>query len=370
MGNIIHFRKCWPGGKHLQFRINLQRICIDYFAVQSFCQFNGISALAAGRRACNTVNNFHEKLLAMPYQNSHTEGKKSLTFVLKQKDEENFKLLASFCVETPDVHMESVNILSTDKAVEIIITDAPDNLRSRIARALIGKKLAADFCLQPTENRKKKLLICDMDSTLIGQECIDELADFAGVKDHVSAITERAMRGELDFEEALIERVRLLKGLPVQALSDCYNARITLNSGAKTLAATMKANGAKTVIVSGGFTYFTERIAKTASFDVHQANTLHDDGKNLLGTVGMPILGRDAKKQALEKHSRSCGGPTSALAIGDGANDLAMITASGLGIAYRAKPLIADAAHCSVNHTDLTTALYFQGYKESEFTGP
>jgi len=303
----------------------------------------------------------------MPDPNSHTEAKKSLTFVLKQKDEDDFRLLASFCVETPDVHMESVNVLSEDKAVDILITDAPDNLRGRITKALIGKKLEADFCLQPAENRKKNLLICDMDSTLIGQECIDELADFAGVKDHVSAITERAMHGELDFEEALIERVGLLKGLPLQALSNCYNRRITLNDGAKTLAATMKANGAKTVIVSGGFNYFTGQIAKAAGFDVHQANTLHDDDKVLLGTVGMPILGRDAKKQALEEHSAPLGGPSCALAIGDGANDLAMITASGLGIAYRAKPIVADAAHCAINHTDLTTALYFQGYKESEF---
>jgi len=303
--------------------------------------------------------------------NSHTQGKKSLTFVLKQRDAENFRLLASFCVETPDVHIETVNILSADKAVDVIITDAPDNLRGRIAKALIGKNLSADFCLQPTTNRKKKLLICDMDSTLIGQECIDELADFAGVKDRVSKITERAMRGELDFEAALIERVGLLKGLPVQTLSDCFNERITLNPGARTLAETMKSNDAKTVIVSGGFTYFTGRIAKAAGFDIHQANILHETqhagDKILLGTVGMPILGRDAKKQALEEHSKSTGGSSSALAIGDGANDLAMITASGLGIAYRAKPIVADAAHCSINHTDLTTALYFQGYKEEEF---
>jgi len=303
----------------------------------------------------------------MPDPNSHTEATKSLTFVLRKKDAENFRLLASFCVETPDVHMKSVNVLSEDKAVDIIITDAPDNLRGRITKALVGKKLEADFCLQPAQGRKKKLLICDMDSTLIGQECIDELADFAGVKDRVSAITERAMRGELDFEEALIERVGLLDGLPLKALSDCYHERIKLNKGAKTLAATMKGNGAKTVIVSGGFTYFTGRIAKEAGFDTHQANTLHDDGKALLGTVGMPILGRDAKKQALEEHSKSVGGPSTALAIGDGANDLAMITAAGLGIAYRAKPIVADAAHCAINHTDLTTALYFQGYSDDEF---
>ncbi len=298
----------------------------------------------------------------MPDPNSY-----SLTFVLKQKNMADFKQLASFCVETPDVHIQNVNVLSEDKAVDVIISDAPDNLRGRIAKALTGKKLEADFCLQPADNRKKKLLICDMDSTLIGQECIDELADFAGVKDQVSEITERAMRGDLNFESALIERVGLLKGLPLQALSDCYSSNITLNAGAKTLAATMKSHGAKTVIVSGGFTFFTGRIAEAAGFDVHQANILHDDGKALLGTVGLPILGRDAKKQALEAHSKSLGGPKAALAIGDGANDLAMIAASGLGIAYRAKPIVADAAHCAINHTDLTTALYFQGYRESDF---
>ncbi len=303
----------------------------------------------------------------MPKPNSHTEDKKSLTFVLNQKNENSFRLLASFCVETPDINVENVNILSKDKAVDVIITNAPKNLRTRIDKAFKGKKLKADFCLQPIENRKKALLICDMDSTLIGQECIDELADFAGVKDRVSVITERAMRGELDFEKALIGRVKLLKGLSLKALNDCYNERINLNVGAKTLAASMKASGAKTVIVSGGFTYFTDRIAKAVGFDVHQANTLHDDGKTLLGTVGMPILGRDAKKKALEQHSMSLGGPSHALAIGDGANDLSMITSSGLGIAYKAKPIVADAAHCAINHTDLTTALYFQGYSEEEF---
>lgn len=303
----------------------------------------------------------------MTDKKSHKEGKKTLTFVLKKANVENFRLLASFCVETPDVHIDHVHVLSPDKAVDITLKDAPDNLRGRIGKALIGTKLEADFCLQFANDRKKKLLICDMDSTLIGQECIDELADYAGVKDQVSEITERAMRGEIDFEAALIERVGLLKGLPTQDLNDCYNERITLNAGAKTLAATMKANGAKTVIVSGGFTYFTKRIAKAAGFDAHQANSLYEYGETLLGTVRMPILGREAKKQALEDHSKPFGGPMAALSIGDGANDLAMITASGLGIAYRAKPIVADAAHCAINHTDLTTALYFQGYMESEF---
>ena len=249
-----------------------------------------------------------------------------LTFVLQRKNAEDFKTLAKFCTQTPDVNIDSVAVLSPDKAVDVFITDAPDNLRTRIAKALEGKKIKADFCLQPAQNRKKKLLICDMDSTLIGQECIDELADFAGVKDRVSDITERAMRGELNFEAALKQRVGLLKGLPLQALSDCYHERITLNPGAKTLAKTMKVNGAKTVIVSGGFTFFTGRIAEQAGFAHHHANTLLDDGQVLTGKVAMPILGQDAKKQSLQDYSADIGGPGSALAIGDGANDLAMIT--------------------------------------------
>lgn len=236
--------------------------------------------------------------------------------------------------------------------------------RTQIGEALAG--FAADFCLQDQQGRRKSLLICDMDSTLIGQECIDELADFAGVKEQVSAITERAMRGELDFEAALKERVGLLKGLPLTALRKCFDERIALNPGARTLAATMKSHGSKTVIVSGGFTFFTGLIANAAGFDAHQANTLLDDGRALTGAPGNPILGRKAKRAALFEFSSNA--PQNAVAIGDGANDLDMITAAGLGIAYRAKPVVAAAAHCAINYTDLTTALYFQGYIDSEIT--
>lgn len=270
-------------------------------------------------------------------------------------------------METPDIHIETINVLSPDKAVDVLIKGTPDNLRAHIAKGLKGKNIKADFCLQAPENRKKSLLICDMDSTLIGQECIDELADFAGVGAHVAGITERAMRGEIDFEAALIERVSLLKNLPISKLQQCFNQRISLNQGAKTLCRTMVANGAHTVIVSGGFTFFTGRIAKLAGFSAHQANTLIDNGKTLTGEVGMPILGRDAKRDALEAHSKTLGGPLAAIAIGDGANDLAMIERAGLGIAYRAKPIVADAAHCAIDHADLTAALYFQGFSEDEF---
>ena len=253
--------------------------------------------------------------------------------------------------------------LSKGKAIEFPYTQDAGDLHQN----LLALNISADICVQAVEDRKKSLLICDMDSTLIGQECIDELADFAGVKDHVSGITERAMRGELDFEAALTERVALLKGLDLSVLETCFNERIQLNPGAVTLCQTMKANGAKTVIVSGGFTFFTQRVAKACGFEAHHANVLLNGGTALLGDVGRPILGRDAKRKTLEKYSADIGGASSAIAIGDGANDLAMIKAAGLGVAYYAKPAVAAAAHCAINHTDLTTALYFQGYKDSEF---
>ena len=258
---------------------------------------------------------------------------------------------------------DCVVVLSHGKAIEFPYQGSADTLK----QSLQPLHMAFDMCVQPPQGRQKTLLICDMDSTLIGQECIDELADFAGVKDHVSGITERAMRGELDFEAALTERVALLEGLNLSVLETCFRERIVLNAGAATLCRTMKANGAKTVIVSGGFTFFTERVAQACGFEAHHANTLLDDGKRLIGDVGRPILGRDAKRQTLEKYCADLGGPSAAIAIGDGANDLAMITAAGLGVAFYAKPAVAAAAHCAINHTDLTTALYFQGYKDSEF---
>jgi phosphoserine phosphatase len=239
-------------------------------------------------------------------------------------------------------------------------------LRPLVAGLLAGK--AVDFCLQPAEGRRKRLLIADMDSTIINVECIDELADFAGVKAQVSEITERAMRGELDFEAALKERVAMLKGLPLADLQRAYDERVRLNPGARTLVRTMTAHGAKAFLVSGGFSFFTRRVAEAAGFNASRANTLIEDGDLLAGTVGEPILGREAKLAALREEAANLGIPLSAtLAVGDGANDLAMIEASGLGIAYRAKPIVASQAHARVDHTDLTSLLYFQGYRADEF---
>ena len=239
-------------------------------------------------------------------------------------------------------------------------------MRTLAETALAG--LAVDVCVQPAAGRRKRLLVADMDSTIINVECIDELADFAGVKDKVSDITERAMRGELDFEQALRERVAMLKGLPVADLQLAYDQRVRLNPGARTFVRTMSANHARCLLVSGGFTFFTQRVASAAGFDENRGNTLGIDGDRLDGTVWDSILGREAKLSAMQSEMRRLGLlPQDTLAIGDGANDLAMIEAAGLGVAYRAKPVVAAQADARVDHADLTALLYFQGYRAEEF---
>ncbi len=225
----------------------------------------------------------------------------------------------------------------------------------------------ADWAITPAANRRKRLLISDMDSTIIGQECLDELADFAGLKGEVSAITERAMRGELDFAGALTQRVAMLKGLNLSALEACHAERVRLNAGAREIVATMKAHGARAVLVSGGFRYFTSRVAAMAGFEADRANTLIDDGAVLTGAVGQPILGREAKLTALLEETAALGlTADDALAMGDGANDLDMIRAAGLGIAYKAKPIVAAETRARIEHTDLRAALFFQGYAISD----
>ncbi len=232
----------------------------------------------------------------------------------------------------------------------------------------VADDAGADFAYLPAQGRRKRLLIADMDSTIIGCECLDELADYAGKKPEISAITERAMRGEIDFESALIERVSMLKGLPLASLSACFEERVRLNPGAETLVSTMRAQGGRAVLVSGGFTYFTSRVAALAGFDAERANTLIASAGALTGDVERPILGREAKLSALQDECAGLGiGLEDALAIGDGANDLAMIQAAGLGLAYRAKPIVAARARAKIAHTALTTALFFQGYARSDF---
>jgi phosphoserine phosphatase len=227
---------------------------------------------------------------------------------------------------------------------------------------------AIDVVVQPQANRRKKLFLADMDSTMIGQECIDELADFVGLKAHVAAITERAMRGEIAFAPALRERVALLKGLPVKTIDDVIAKRITLTPGARALVATMRANGAYTCMVSGGFTLFTTRIAAMIGFDETRANTLKLDGDKFAGSVVEPIFGRETKRATLiELRARRALGKADTLVAGDGANDMDMIAEAGLGVAYHAKPVVAAAAPARIDHGDLTALLYVQGYRKEEF---
>jgi phosphoserine phosphatase len=260
--------------------------------------------------------------------------------------------------------------LAPGKAAEIALPDAaPDTLAAwhETISDLIGAR-AVDYAILPDENRRKRLLIADMDSTIIGQECLDEVAGAVGIKPQVAAITERAMRGELNFEDALRERIGLLLGLPEAALAEVLETRIALNRGARELVGTMRANGAVTILVSGGFTFFTGAIAARAGFDTHRGNVLlFEDGK--LTGVAEPILGREAKRETLLQHTRAHDIPlTDVLAVGDGANDLAMLELAGLGVAFHAKPVVAAQADASIRHCDLTALLYLQGYPESAFS--
>ena len=226
-----------------------------------------------------------------------------------------------------------------------------------------------DVVVQPAAGRRKRLLLADMDSTMIGQECIDELADFVNLKPHVAAITERAMRGEVAFEPALRERVALLKGLPATVVDDVIRDRIRLTPGARALVMTMRRHGAYTCLVSGGFKSFTDRVADMIGFDENRSNILEvGDGGALAGLVREPIFGRESKVQALLELRQTHNILKEAtMAVGDGANDLSMIAEAGLGVAYHAKPAVAEAAAARIDHGDLTALLYVQGYKREEF---
>jgi phosphoserine phosphatase len=228
--------------------------------------------------------------------------------------------------------------------------------------------LPIDIVVQPVGFRRKKLFLADMDSTMIGQECIDELADFVGVKAHVAAITERAMRGEVEFEPALRERVALLKDLPASAVDEVLAKRITLTPGGRELVATMRAHGAYACLVSGGFTLFTSAVATRIGFQENRANELVVRDGKFTGEVKEPILGRAAKLATLVDLMESFDlDDIDSVVVGDGANDLAMIQAAGLGVAYHAKPAVAAAAAARIDHGDLTALLYAQGYRRDEF---
>jgi phosphoserine phosphatase len=258
-----------------------------------------------------------------------------------------------------------INWLNPGVACEIVKPAAADPVA--IARAAIGK-LPIDAALVPLANRRKRLLVADMDSTMIDQECIDELADAVGIKDEVAAITEKAMRGDMDFAAALRARVSLIKGLERKVMDEVRRERLSFAPGSRTLIQTMKTHGAVTSLVSGGFTFFAEWIGKRLGFDEWVANTLEFDGDRLSGTVAEPIVGREMKLTRLLTLSREHEIPIAAtMAVGDGANDLDMVKAAGLGVALHAKPIVAEQAHARIDHGDLTALLYLQGYNEEEF---
>jgi phosphoserine phosphatase len=259
-------------------------------------------------------------------------------------------------------------------AADIPFTPATANDQRALAEqartVLAGRPVVV--VVQPLACRRKWLFLADMDSTMIGQECIDELADYAGLKAHVAAITERAMRGEIAFEPALRERVALLKGLPQTVAGEVIEKRIVLTPGGKTLVATMRAHGAYTCLVSGGFTLFTQTIGAMIGFDEDRSNILLVDGDaSLSGLVAEPILGKEAKLDTLRELQKRLGlAPEETLAIGDGANDIPMIEAAGLGVAYHGKPAVAEAAAARIDHGDLTALLYAQGYPRAAFVNP
>jgi phosphoserine phosphatase len=254
-------------------------------------------------------------------------------------------------------------VLSPGEAADIPLSVPLD--RMALLAALERKPI--DAIVTKVRGRRKALLIADMDSTMIEGETLDELAGFAGIGDRIAAITRRAMNGELDFKAALRERVAMLKGLDIDALEKTW-AQVRLTPGGRDLVATMRANGALTALVSGGFTFFTGKVAAVLGFDLHRSNVLLDDGSALTGQVAEPILDRDSKLAALQELAAQRGVKLQAtLAVGDGANDLDMIKAAGLGVAFHAKPIVAREARAKVDHADLRALLFAQGYKASAF---
>jgi len=261
-------------------------------------------------------------------------------------------------------HPSGRSWIEEDIACDVLLSTSPKGARAALEGLLPG----VDVVVQGEASRRRKLLVSDMDSTMITVECIDELADYAGLKAEVSAVTERAMRGDLDFEAALTQRVALLKGLDETVVTRCLDERVGITPGAIPLVRTMKRQGAICVLVSGGFSVFADQVAKTIGFDHAISNDLQVENGRITGKVGAPIVGAYAKRDALLNAATLAGVTTEdTLAIGDGANDIPMLQSAGLGVAYHAKPAAAEAAGARIDHCDLTALLYAQGYPRSQW---
>ncbi|MEM8540622.1 MAG: phosphoserine phosphatase SerB [Pseudomonadota bacterium] len=297
----------------------------------------------------------------MPSQSSHT-----VTLIAKPGSAALTKEIALRC--SAAIEARSIDWLSNDQALDLEIEAHLEGLEKKL-KPFIGA-LPIDIAIQASAiERRKKILIADMDSTMIRQECIDELAAEAGIKDHIASITARAMNGEIEFEAALEERVALLEGLSTNVIDQVIATRIELMPGGLELVRTMRKNGAYCALVSGGFTEFTSRIGEMIGFQENRANTLLHSGGKLTGKVGMPILGKQAKVDALCEIAIKLGlTPQEAIAVGDGANDLGMLELAGTGVALHAKPAVAAQADIRIDHGDLTSLLYIQGYKANEIS--
>ncbi|WP_296740732.1 phosphoserine phosphatase SerB [Mesorhizobium sp.] len=288
------------------------------------------------------------------------------TLVSRPEDRAVSALLANMASRA--VGASAVHWLADDIACDLVLPETAgiDEMTAGLRSALASEPV--DIIVQPAEGRKKKILLADMDSTMIDQECIDELADEIGVKEHVAAITARSMNGEIAFEPALRERVALLRGLDTTVVDRIIANRLTLAAGGRALVRTMRANGAWTALVSGGFDVFTSRIAEMLGFQENRANRLIEEDGRFAGKVAEPILGRAAKAEALLDIAARLGLTTGdAIAVGDGANDLDMIRLAGTGVALHAKPAVAAEAKVRIDHGDLTALLYLQGYRLEDF---
>ncbi|MBV9843156.1 MAG: phosphoserine phosphatase SerB [Sphingomonadaceae bacterium] len=289
------------------------------------------------------------------------------TLIANDLDEgRNVQLAEDWLSSKADCRIVESRLIEVGNAADIRFEGDP--VRARQVLESVPFSPGIDIVVQPEAHRRKKLIVADMDSTMITIECIDELAAYAGIKPQIAEVTERAMRGELDFEAALDARVALLKGLSSDAIERCHAERVTLMPGARTLVRTMAAHGARAVLVSGGFTVFADRVAEAIGFHRALSNTLHIEDGALVGTVARPIVGAQTKLETLIAERDALGlAAEEVLAVGDGANDIPMIQAAGLGVAYHAKPKTAAAAHARIDHNDLTALLYAQGYARADW---